>query len=171
MPYALCAMLHTLCAMRYVLYALYTLRHALCSMRIVLLIFGRFLSPVKEGGMFTPWNSFSACLLAKNDRIGRARLDLVNQGDAIPLGVRPFLKKVSHKAPPTHNEGGAFCFTPWDFLIAPGRRIINRGRDYFTEACPEPCKAYFIWASYLPPLCPFTEIGPCQAGGRSSEVF
>ncbi len=37
--------------------------------------------------MFTPWNSFSACLLAKNDRIGRARLDLVNQGHVNPLGL------------------------------------------------------------------------------------
>ena len=84
-----------------------------------------------------PWNSFSACLLAKSDRIGRARLDLVNQGHVNPLGlssefwipssefgnapcsmhhacrstgVRSFLKKVSHKAPSTHNEGGAFLF-------------------------------------------------------------
>ena len=31
-------------------------------------------------------------------------------GDVTPLGVRPFLKKVSHKAPPTHIEGGAFLF-------------------------------------------------------------
>ncbi len=29
-------------------------------------------------------------------------------GDVIPLGVRPFFKQVSHKAPPTHIEGGAF---------------------------------------------------------------
>ena len=56
------------------------------------------------------WNSFSACLLGKNDRIGRARLDLLNRGDAIPLGVQLFLKKVSHKALPTHNERGAFLF-------------------------------------------------------------
>ena len=33
-----------------------------------------------------PWNSFSACLLAKSDRIGRARLDLVNRGHVIPPG-------------------------------------------------------------------------------------
>ena len=98
-----------------------------------------------------PWNSFSACLLAKSDRIGRARLDLVNQGHVNPLGlssefwipssefgnapyalcyalcplrhalyvmhhacrstgVRRFFKQVSHKAPPTHNKGGAFLF-------------------------------------------------------------
>jgi hypothetical protein len=36
---------------------------------------------------FTPWNSFSACLLVKNDRIGGDRLDLVNQGGVIPLGL------------------------------------------------------------------------------------
>ncbi len=100
--------------------------------------------------MFTPWNSFSACLLAKSDRICGDHIDLLNRGDAIPLGVQLFFKKVSHKAQPTHIEGGAFCFTPWDFLMAPGRRIINRGTDYFTEACPGPCKACFIWASYLP---------------------
>ena len=56
-------------------------------------------------------NSFSVCLLAKSDRIGGDRLDLVNRGHACPsTGVRPFLKKVSHKAPLTHNEGGAFLF-------------------------------------------------------------
>ena len=72
-------------------------------------------------------NSFSACLrapreihisdsaayftgVAKNDRISKDRLNLLNLGDAIPLGVRPFLKKVSHKAPLTHKEGGAFLF-------------------------------------------------------------
>ena len=36
---------------------------------------------------FTPWNSSSACLLARSDRIGRARLDLVNQGHVNPLGL------------------------------------------------------------------------------------
>ncbi len=56
------------------------------------------------------WNSSSACLLARSDRIGGGRLNLLNRGHAIPLGVRPFLKKVSHKAPPTHIEGGAFLF-------------------------------------------------------------
>ena len=29
---------------------------------------------------------------------------------ALPLGVQLFFKKVSHKAPSTHNEGGAFLF-------------------------------------------------------------
>ena len=37
--------------------------------------------------MPAPWSSFSACLLAKNDRIGRDRLDLVNQGHVNPLGL------------------------------------------------------------------------------------
>jgi len=55
-------------------------------------------------------NSSSACLLAKKDRIGRARLDLVNRSDAIPLGVQLFFKKISHKAPSTQKEGGAFLF-------------------------------------------------------------
>ncbi len=36
--------------------------------------------------MFTPWNSFSACLLAKSDHIGGDRLDLAHQGGVIPLG-------------------------------------------------------------------------------------
>ena len=55
-------------------------------------------------------NSSSACLLAKSDRIGADRIDLLNRGDAIPLGVQLFFKQVSHKAPLTHKEGGAFLF-------------------------------------------------------------
>ncbi len=35
--------------------------------------------------MFTPWNSFSACLLAKNDRITVECLNLVRQSIVIPL--------------------------------------------------------------------------------------
>ncbi len=75
--------------------------------------------------MFTPWNSSSACLLANSDRIGGDRIDLLNRGHAIPLGLyapcsmryacpstgaQPFFKQVSHKAPSTHIEGGAFLF-------------------------------------------------------------
>ncbi len=73
--------------------------------------------------MFTPWNSFSACLLARSDRIGRARLDLLNRGDAIPLGVQLFFKKAIPKAPPTFEEGGAF------FLFIPRgiKSIFHRG--------------------------------------------
>ena len=55
-------------------------------------------------------NSFSACLGGRNDRIGRARFDLLNRGNAIPLGVQLFFQQVSHKAPLTHKEGGAFLF-------------------------------------------------------------
>ncbi len=55
-------------------------------------------------------NSFSTCLLAKSDRIGADRIDLLNRGDAIPLRVQLFFKQGSYKAPPTHIEGGAFLF-------------------------------------------------------------
>jgi hypothetical protein len=37
--------------------------------------------------MMAPWNSFSACLLAKSDRIGADRIDLLNRSDVIPLGL------------------------------------------------------------------------------------
>jgi len=40
--------------------------------------------------MPAPWNSFSACLIAKSDRIGADRIDLFNRGDAIPLGFTPW---------------------------------------------------------------------------------
>jgi len=36
--------------------------------------------------MPAPWNSYSACLLAKSDRIGGDRLDLLHRGGVIPLG-------------------------------------------------------------------------------------
>ena len=80
--------------------------------------------------MFTPWNSYSACLLAKSDRIGRARLDLLNRGDAIPLGVQLFFKKGIPKAPSTHNEGGAFLLCPVDFCYSPGAHTISAGASY-----------------------------------------
>ncbi len=134
----------------------FALRYAPCTMRLALLIFGRFLSPVKEGAMFTPpaqlnvfdflfnrggmpltiplgftpWNSFSACLLAKSDRIGGDRIDLLNRGNVIPLGVQLFLKKISHKAPPTHIEGGAFLFCPVDFCYSSGAHTISPGASY-----------------------------------------
>jgi len=59
---------------------------------------------------FTPWNSCPACLIARNDRTGEDSLNLLNRGDAIPLGVQLFFKKAIPKAPSTHKEGGAFCF-------------------------------------------------------------
>ena len=105
--------------------------------------------------MFTPCNVYPACLLGRSDRIGRARLDLVNRGHVIPLGLssefripssefgnapcsmhhacystgaRPFFKQVSHKAPLTHNEGGAFLFC----LPRGIKSIFHRGTHYFT---------------------------------------
>ena len=36
--------------------------------------------------MPAPWNSFSTCLLAKSDRIGGDRLDLLNRCHVIPPG-------------------------------------------------------------------------------------
>jgi len=59
-------------------------------MRVVLLIFGRFLSPVKEGAMLAPWNLSSACLWGRNDRISVECLNLVHQGGVIPLGFTPW---------------------------------------------------------------------------------
>jgi hypothetical protein len=90
------------------------------SMRVAVLIFGRFLSPVKEGAMPTPCNVYPvksdryftgacpACLLAKNDRIGRARLDLVNQGHVNRLG------------PEVHCGSGGFA--PWN-ETCPGEHL------------------------------------------------
>jgi hypothetical protein len=60
--------------------------------------------------MPAPWNYFSACLLAKSDRIGEDRLDLLHRGGVIPLGVQLFFKQGSHKAPSTRKEGGVFLF-------------------------------------------------------------
>ena len=77
--------------------------------------------------MPAPWNSSSACLLARSDRIGGDRLNLLNRGHAIPLGVRSFLKQVSHTAPSTHNEGGAFLL----FLHYEIKSIFHRGTHYF----------------------------------------
>ncbi len=37
--------------------------------------------------MPAPWNSFSACLLARSDRIGGDHLDLLNQSHVNPLGL------------------------------------------------------------------------------------
>ena len=100
----------TLCAMPY---APCSLPFALCHLRVVLFTFGRFLSPVKEvamlgvhreSGGFTPWNSSSACLLAKSDRIGRARLDFLNQSHVNPLGLH---------APCSFPLPSALCSLPY----------------------------------------------------------
>ena len=62
--------------------------------------------------MFTPWNSFSACLLARSDRIGGDRLDLLNRGHVIPLGRE------------VHRESGGFTppaqLNVFDFLFNRG---------------------------------------------------
>ena len=81
---------------------------------------------------FTPWNPFSACLRApreihisdsaayftgvvKSDRIGRARLDSVNQGHAIPPGFGDSLKKYPIKLHHLKKRVEFFSFpTPWD---------------------------------------------------------
>ena len=49
--------------------------------------------------MFTPWNSFSACLLAKSDRISGDRLDLLNRGHVIPLGFTPPVEDAAERCP------------------------------------------------------------------------
>jgi len=63
MPFSISLGLHAPCSMR----------HAPCAML-----------PIPLG--FTPWNSCSACLLAKSDRIGGDRLNLVHRGGVITLG-------------------------------------------------------------------------------------
>ena len=106
-------MLHTLCPMRYELitlcampYAPCSLPFALCHLRLALLIFGRFLSPVKEGAMFTPWNVYPvksdryftgacpvcpACPVAPEDGTGVAPKDGTGVGSGNPTGVEFFL--------------------------------------------------------------------------------
>ena len=46
----------------------------------------RYRGPVGQNDR-TGVNPFSACLLGRSDSIGGNRLDLLNQGDAIPLGL------------------------------------------------------------------------------------
>jgi len=50
------------------------------------------------------WNSFSACLVPKNDRIGRARLDLIHRGGVIPLGLAPRNARPACPARPVECE-------------------------------------------------------------------
>ncbi len=83
----------------------------------------------RESGGFTPWNLGSACLLARSDRIGGDRIDLLNRGDAIPLGFSHSFKLVSHKAPSTQKEDRAFLL----FLHHEIKSIFRQGSDYFTE--------------------------------------
>ena len=46
--------------------------------------------------MLALWNSFSACLLGRSDRIGEDRLDLLSRGHVIPPGLE------------VHRESGGF---------------------------------------------------------------
>jgi hypothetical protein len=61
--------------------------------------------------MPAPWNSYSACLLAKSDRIGGDRLDLLNRGHVIPPG-----REVHHQS------GGS---APWNVYPV-------KSKGYFT---------------------------------------
>ncbi len=83
--------------------------------------------------MFTPWSSFSACLLAKSDRIGGDRLDLVNQAHVNPLGlevhrgsggVTPWNQNLFHWGPlplalPKSAIPNSFCSLPSAPLAKP----------------------------------------------------
>ncbi len=59
----------------------------------------------------TPWN---AVFPVKHPSLGIFAIasgqNSYYRGELIPLGVWPFFKQVSHKAPPTQIEGGAFLF-------------------------------------------------------------
>ncbi len=70
--------------------------------------------------MPAPWNSFSACLLAKNDRIGRARLDLVNEAHVNPLRLE------------VHRESGGFV--PWN--ACPACPACPVGQNDRAGVCP-----------------------------------
>jgi len=53
---------------------------------------------------------------------------------AVPLGVRRFFKQVSHKAPLTHIEGGAFLFCsgkPNSSIVIHSRK--HRFEDYLDQ--------------------------------------
>ena len=88
--------------------------------------------------MFTPWNSFSACLGCRNARVSVECLNLVHQGGVIPLGPAPWnsfsvcllakndrigrarldLVNQGHVNPlglEVHRESGGF--TPWSATI------------------------------------------------------
>ena len=54
-------------------------------------------------------NSFSACLLAKSDRIGGDRLGLLNQGDVIPLGFGDSLNRYPIKLYQLSVGGVSLC--------------------------------------------------------------
>ena len=47
--------------------------------------------------MFTPWNSFSACLLGRSDSIGEDSRNLLKPDGTIPLGLCHFKKRFFKK--------------------------------------------------------------------------
>jgi hypothetical protein len=67
---------------------------------------------------------------------------------AVLLGFSHSLSRYHIKLHQLTTRVELFYFAPRNFVIAPGLRIFNRGRDYFTEACPVQCKAYFTGASF-----------------------
>ena len=95
-----------LCSMRHACYstgAPYTIRFVLCSMPS-----SEFRIPCSEfGNALCPLRH--ACYSP---------------------GVRQFFKQVSHKAPSTHIEGGAFLLCPVDFCYSSGAHTISSGTSY-----------------------------------------
>ena len=82
--------------------------------------------------MFTPWNSFSACLLAKSDRIGGDHLDLLNRGHAIPLGFNHSLSRYPIRLHQLIRRVELFCFSYSVKLKAyfTGVHTISPGASY-----------------------------------------
>ncbi len=66
--------------------------------------------------MMAPQNAYPACLLPRNDRIGRDRLDLVNRGGVIPLGSGNSLSRYPIKLHQLTLRVELFCFC-WGSLI------------------------------------------------------
>ena len=84
--------------------------------------------------MLTPWNSSSACLLARSDRIGGDHLDLLNRGHVIPLGLHaPYAMRY------------APCPLP-SALCLPREIHISDSAAYFTGA---PCLPLYRGSAIL----------------------
>jgi hypothetical protein len=92
--------------------------------------------PVGSGNP-TGVNSFSACLLAKNDRIGGDRLDLLNRGHAIPLGFTPW----NESCPGEHLSFGSFAI-PLAQNLSHRSHAIPLGPTP-CNACPVKCRSDF----------------------------
>ncbi len=72
--------------------------------------------------MFTPWNSFSVCLLAKSDRIGGNRLDLLNRGHVVPLGLHALYamrSAICHPSSVIRRLSSALCALPMPHEAGP----------------------------------------------------